>query len=187
MGHRGFTVIEILIALAVAGVVLFMALPSYSRLVDRSASAAAANQLIGAVALARSAAILRRVPVTVCPGTGGRCLSRDQWHLGTLVFLDGNGNGRVDGDDRVIAALPPLRDGARVYWRSFRNRGYLQFHPRGYTQWQNGTLLYCPPDGNLEMARLVIVNTAGRTRPAADADGDGIVDRPGGGNVRCPP
>jgi type IV fimbrial biogenesis protein FimT len=186
MRRRGFTVVEMLITLAVAAVVVSLALPEFNRMVGQHVSAAAANQLAGAVALARSEAILRRTTVTMCPGARGRCLDRDQWHLGTLVFLDGNGNGQIDGDDRVVRALPALRRGARVYWRSFRNRSYLQFQPRGYTQWQNGTLLYCPPEGRLDLARLVILNAGGRTRPGVDSDGDGIVNRPGGDNVRCP-
>jgi type IV fimbrial biogenesis protein FimT len=180
MASKGFTVTELLVTLAVAAVAVGLAAPAYQRLADSQRSAAAVN-------LARSEAIVRNHAVTMCPGSAGVCLGRDQWQAGALIFLDGNGNGQIDAGDRVLTALPPLPNGARVYWRSFRNRSYLQFHPRGYTRWQNGSLLYCPPNQDPALARLVIVNVAGRTRLATDDDGDGVVNRPGGDNVRCPP
>lgn len=187
MAGRGFTITELLVTLAVAAVALGLAAPAYQRLADSHRSSAAVNQLVGAVNLARSEAIVRNHTVTLCPGSGSACLGRDQWHAGALIFLDGNGDGQIDPGDRVLTALPPLPHGARVYWRSFRNRSHLQFQPRGYTQWQNGTLLYCPPDRDPALARLVIVNVAGRARLATDDDGDGVVNRPDGDNVRCPP
>jgi type IV fimbrial biogenesis protein FimT len=187
MAARGVTVTELLVTLAAAAVAVGLAAPAFHDLVETHRSTAAVNHLIGAVNLARTEAIVRRQTVTLCPGYGDHCLGRDQWHQGALIFIDGNGNGRIDEDDRVLMALPGLRPGARVYWRSFRNRSYLQFQPRGYTQWQNGTFHYCPPDQNPLLARLVIVNAAGRTRIGADTDGDGIVNRADGENVRCPP
>lgn len=187
MGGRGFTLIELLVSVAIAGVLLSFALPSFQRLVAAERATAAMNQLLGAVALARSQAILQGRVVTLCPGAGGRCLGRHQWHHGATVFVDHNGNARLDGDDHLVRSFPRLRPGGRIYWRSFRNRSYLQFHPRGYTRWQNGNFLYCPPDDDETHARMAIINAAGRGRVARDGDGDGIVENASGDNVICPP
>ena len=187
MALRGFTLSELLVSIAIVAVALTMAVPAFQNLLAAQRSTAIVNQLIGAVTLARTEAIVRRRTVTFCPGAAGRCLDRNEWHAGALVFIDHDGNGMRDDGDTLVAAFPPLRSGERIYWQSFRNRRFLQFHPRGYTQWQNGSFLYCPADQRATLARLVIVNAAGRTRPGVDADGDGIVERAGGGNVRCPP
>lgn len=187
MAARGFTLIELLVTVAVAAIVLGMASTAFRELVARQRGAAAMNQLIGAVASARAEAITYRRTVTLCPGRAGRCLGRNQWHAGALIFHDGNGNGRVDGSDRVVRALPALRDGERLYWRAFRARSYLQFHPRGYTAWQNGSFLYCPPDDDARFARMAIVNAQGRVRSARDEDGDGVVENASGEPVTCPP
>jgi type IV fimbrial biogenesis protein FimT len=187
MCGRGFTLVELLVTVVVSVLLLSLALPSFHNLVAGQRSAAAINQMVGAVNTARSLAITGGRVVTLCPGRGGECLGRNQWHQGMLIFVDHNGNGRLDGSERVAQALPPLSPGERLYWRSFRNRSYLQFQPRGYTQWQNGNFLYCPPDLQPEQARMAILNAQGRLRTARDVNGNGVVEDAGGRDVRCPP
>ena len=186
MVPRGVTLIELLVGLALAGILLGMALPAFHDLLAARRTTADMNQLAGAIATARAEAILRRRTVTLCPGAAGRCGRTDSWHAGQLVFLDADGDGRLDDEDTVTHALPPLRPGSRVYWRAFRARSYLQFQPRGYTRWQNGSFLYCPPDGAARGARMAIVNAQGRVRMARDADGDGVVENARGRPVSCP-
>ncbi|MFW6092463.1 MAG: GspH/FimT family pseudopilin [Pseudomonadota bacterium] len=187
MIQRGVTLVELMVTLAVAAVLMALALPAFDALLDRERGTAALNQIIGAVRLGRTEAIIRGRPVTLCPAADGACLGRDQWHRGALVFTDDAADGEVGPEDTVLTALPPLRQGERVYWRSFRNRTYLRFQPRGYTAWQNGSFLYCPPDADVRRARMVIVNAQGRVRVAADADGDGVAEDAAGRALVCPP
>jgi type IV fimbrial biogenesis protein FimT len=186
MAERAFTIPELLAALAIAGAALALAAPAFDDLLASRRAMAALNQIIGAVAVARTEAIVQRRPVTLCPAAAGRCLDRDLWHEGAMIFVDDNGDGRLDDGERVLAGLPPMAPGARIYWRSFRNRSFLQFHPRGYTDWQNGHFLYCPPDGRARHARMAIVNAQGRVRIARDGDGDGVAEDAGGAPLRCP-
>jgi type IV fimbrial biogenesis protein FimT len=186
MRAAGFTLMELLITLLVAAVLFRLAAPAFSDVVAAQRSALALNQLISAVHFARSAAITRQATITLCPGADAVCLGRDQWHHGALVFVDHNRNGRLDPDDRILSRLPPLSADGRVYWRSFRNRAYLQFGPRGYTAWQNGNFLYCPANGNPRHARMVILNAQGRIRPARDSNRDGIMEDASGRPLNCP-
>jgi type IV fimbrial biogenesis protein FimT len=185
MGQRAFTLPEFLITAAIAALLLTLGLPAFADLLARERAAAAMNGIVGAIATARAEAILQRLPVTLCPAEAGVCLGRDQWHRGTLIFVDHDADGIRAPTERVLAALPALRAGERIYWRSFRSRSFLQFHPRGYTQWQNGNLLYCPPDGRARHARMAILNAQGRVRMARDGDGDGVVEDASGSPVRC--
>jgi type IV fimbrial biogenesis protein FimT len=182
----GVTIVELLVALAVAGVLLGLALPNFRDFAERSRSAAVLNQLIGAVQTARHAAITLRTAVTLCPGTAIGCGPRDSWHDGALVFADRNANGRIDGGEEILRSFPPLPAGTRVYWRSFRNRSYLQINATGLTNWQNGHLLYCPANRNVHFARAVIINAQGRVRSAPDTNRDNIAEDANGDPLVCP-
>jgi type IV fimbrial biogenesis protein FimT len=183
----GITVAELLVALAVVGVLTGFAIPAFHGFIERNRATIAMNQLLGALQSARAAAVTLRSIVVVCPGGSAVvCGARDSWHLGMLIFSDRNGDGRRDPDEQVLRWLPGLADGGRIYWRSFRNRSYLQFNPSGLTNWQNGNLLYCPPSGDVHFAREVIINPAARPRKAPDRNHDGIPEDANGQPVRCP-
>lgn len=179
------TLAELTTTLAIAAVLVTAAAPGMSSLVAHNRSDDAVRQLHDAVQFARHLAVARRTRATLCPGGGARCGKRNTWHDGAIVFLDANDNGRLEASEEVALRLPPLATGYRVYWRSFRNRKSLSMLPTGLTDWQNGNMLVCPPDGNPRQARLLVVNAHGRTRLATDNDGDGVVEGANGRPVSC--
>lgn len=187
--HRaaGVSIAELTTALAVAAVLAAVALPGMAALVARSEADAAVEQLRGAVQFARHSAVATSGVATICPGpqVPAGCGTRDSWHLGGIVFLDADGNGERDAGDEVVLRLPPFATGFRATWRSFRNRKSLSMLPTGTTNWQNGSLLVCPPNADPAAARLLIVNAQGSVRLAADSDGDGIVEAANGRPVAC--
>jgi type IV fimbrial biogenesis protein FimT len=184
----GFSLIELLVALAVAGVLLGLAWPAMRDFTAANRSAAALNQMTGGTQWARHAAITLRTTVMMCPGSAAarQCGGRDTWHEGTLIVADPNRNGRIDAGEEILRVMPPFEGGGRAYWRSFRNRSYLQFNATGLTHWQNGTLLYCPGDNAARHARAVIINAAGRARKAPDRNHDGIAEDASGKPLQCP-
>jgi len=183
----GFTLPEVPVTLAVVGVLTGFALPAFQGFVERNQSAVALNQLLAALQSARYAAVTLRSAVTLCPSaSGAACGARDSWHEGTLIFADYNANGLRDSKEPVVRWLPGFETGARIYWRSFRNRSYLQIAPTGMTDWQNGNLLYCPANGDPRFAREVIINAQARPRVAPDTNHDGIAEDASGQPLRCP-
>ena len=200
-GHcKGLTLVELLTTLAVAGILVTAASGGATQLVEQHHAGAAVNQMLGAIRFARHAAVTHRAFVTLCPAnrkspqSGSArvsiaeksCGRRNTWHNGALVFLDRDANGRFDGSDVVLRRMPPLREGDRFYWRSFRNRAYLMIRPSGLTDWQNGNILYCPHNGDPRFARQIVINAQARVRHARDSDGDGIVEDARGRAVKCP-
>ncbi len=182
---RGISLIEQLVVVTIAGVLASMAVPAFTDWQRRERSVAVLNQMVGAVSYSRNAAASLRVIVTMCPGENGECGSRNSWHEGTVIFADHNRNGQRENSEPVLTELPALRDGERITWRSFRNRSVLQMTPTGMTNWQNGSFQYCPGDANPEGARMVILNAAGRARPARDSDEDGVVEDARGRPLSC--
>ena len=103
-----------------------------------------------------------------------------------MVFSDLNRDGRRQQGESVVTQVPALHHGARVYWRSFQNRAYIRFKPNGSTDWQNGSFTYCPADGDLQLAKGIIINVQGRVAKSADRNLDGVDEDSRGRPLRCP-
>ena len=67
----GFTLLELLVTVAVAAVVVGVAVPQFSRFVAESRVSAATTELRMALHFARSAAVTGRLPVTLCKSADG--------------------------------------------------------------------------------------------------------------------
>ena len=136
--------------------------------------------------MTRHAAISLHRHVALCAAEGQRCLGSSDWHRGAMIFADTNQDGSRQQPEPVISQLPRLHRGARVYWRSFQNKPYIRFRANGATDWQNGSFLYCPPDGNPALARGLVINVQGRIARSQDRNGDGIDEDAQGRPLRCP-
>jgi type IV fimbrial biogenesis protein FimT len=114
------TAVELLFTVAIAGLVLALAVPNFRNFVQNNRAAEEANALVGAFALARSEAVTRGVPVSVCASTDNlTCADDTDWTTGWIVFTDANAPlGSVDDDDdppdTVLRALPELRTGSAM-------------------------------------------------------------------------
>lgn len=105
--QQGFTLGEILAVLAVAGIGLALAVPGLQALGHDNSRAAAVNQLVGSLHLARSEAITRNRPVALCASsTGTGCNSHD-WSDGWIVFVDEDGDQQRSPSEALLAHAPP--------------------------------------------------------------------------------
>jgi type IV fimbrial biogenesis protein FimT len=111
---RGFTLVELMIALAVGAIILVAAVPSFLTLLDRNEIGSAADQLYASLATARSEAVKRRGAVRVCPSSdSASCRGDGDWSDGWLVFADADGNDQPNRNTDIIRAVPStsLADG----------------------------------------------------------------------------
>lgn len=184
MEIKGFSLLELLLALSLAALIAAAAIPAWQQLLDRSRATAEINRLIATIQYARSQAVHRRQTVTLCPADGQLGCGGD-WARGIIVFADGNSDGRRDSNDPLLRVTPALRSGSSLSWRSFGSGAYLRFRSSGMTLYQNGTFIYCPPDKNPHYARAVIINRAGRPRQGRDTNGNRIAERSGDRDIRC--
>ncbi|GFE83369.1 hypothetical protein GCM10011487_53690 [Steroidobacter agaridevorans] len=87
---KGFTLVELIVALSIAAILLAIAVPSYSNSQLNSQLRASANDLIASINLARSEAIKRGTTVTLCASSDGENCG-GEWHEGWLVLREADG------------------------------------------------------------------------------------------------
>lgn len=176
MKHKGFTLIELMMTIAIGAIVLTLGIPSFMGTIRSNRITTQANELVTSLNYARSEAIKRGVQVTV------RRLSptNQVWESGWEVFTDFNENGaRDDGgnpcapgavgntDDcllRTFPALPQgytLRTGLTIaQWIAYRADGTSV----GSGGLPNDTFRLCDDTASAAAGRSIIVNRVGRTR-----------------------
>lgn len=86
--NRGFTLVELMIAVAVIGILAIVAVPSMTALINNSRTTGQTEELVGALQLARAEAIRRNARVTICPGTGTTCSGSTSWDSWTMFGRD---------------------------------------------------------------------------------------------------
>lgn len=103
--QNGFTLIELVVTVAVLSIVIGMAVPGFNAMIKRSQSQTLGRDILEALNYARSEAVKRGARVTICPSTDGlKCLNATNWAKGWMVFVDG---ALTDGAVPVITT--PLR------------------------------------------------------------------------------
>jgi len=94
--QHAMTVVELLIALAVLGIVILVAVPGSSFVVEQYHLRSVSSSLVDGLYMAKDEALKRASTVRVCPSDNGRiCRTDGDWNHGWLVYSDGNADGLV--------------------------------------------------------------------------------------------
>jgi type IV fimbrial biogenesis protein FimT len=149
---NAFTLIELLIAIALISILMLIAAPKIQHVVNQNRVIAGVNQIVAAINFARSEAIKRNEIVTFCPSADHKTCN-GQWRDGQIVLAGENVL-------RIFQALPKQDS---LTWRSSLGKNtMLQMSPTGFTAGQTGSFYYCPTDNRY--AKRIIVEQTGRVR-----------------------
>lgn len=91
--HCGFTLVELMVTLAVAAIVMSLAVPSFTEMTKNNRLTTQANQLVTALNLARSEAITRRATINVAAIDAAD--ADNEWGKGWSVAVNGGATLRI--------------------------------------------------------------------------------------------
>ncbi len=126
---KGFTLIELVVVLAIAAILTIVAVPSFETALRSNRISARLNEFIASVGLARTEAIRSNVGAGICASSDGIACGGD-WSDGWIVWNDLNNNNSPDaGGGEVLRVVGPE---AKVFFRSdVAAENHVDFDSRG--------------------------------------------------------
>lgn len=160
---RGLSLLELLTTIAVFTLLATFATPLFTDLGYDAGRAAAVNDFVHALFLARSESLKRGSVVSLCKSADGNICTNNarDWSEGWMVFdnQDHDDPPMRDADEAVLQVYPGWRGGHVT-----SNRKAYSFRPRVQAV-VNGTVVFCDPRGSAT-ARAIIISRTGRPRLA---------------------
>jgi type IV fimbrial biogenesis protein FimT len=173
----GVTLVELLVTIAVLAVLASVAVPSLTTVLQNNAITANANALVTGFAVARSEALKREIPVTICRTDAPNaatpdCGAGDGWQEGWVVFADADGDGVFDGGEVALIRETGMSSSSI---RIVVDSGdapldeSLTYLPTGFADFPTSVeggrnLLFCDARESDAAARVINVSQTGRTR-----------------------
>lgn len=181
--YTGFTLIELMITVAIAAIVLTIGVPSFRTTILNNTRVAQVNEFVGVLNLARSEAIKTGFRVVICRSSdGATCTANTSgvWESGWLVFADLNRNGAFDPASPDNEKLLKVQ-GALANNFTLRTSGnftqWIGYLPNGVSEGNTGlisgaeTFNLCDSRG-VDQARFIEINSTGRMRVREKEAGD---------------
>ncbi|EWH09014.1 methylation site containing protein [Catenovulum agarivorans DS-2] len=174
--QRGFTLLELMITLAIAGVALTIGVPSLLEAIVENRVNTVVMNLNKDIVSARSYAVNYETTITICHlNTNNECDTN--WHLGYTVFIDRDGNESFSSNtEKKLFIRDKITSGDSLV---FSDGSSLQFQFDGtpittFTNNAQATFKYCPSVSDAELySKALIIGLSGRPRTSSDIDGDG--------------
>jgi type IV fimbrial biogenesis protein FimT len=183
--QRGFTLLELIIAIAIAAILITLAVPSFTTFLNSNRVTSQANELLASLQVARMEAIRRNARVIVCASNNAEtsptptCSAGNTWS-GWVVFSDTNANAAIDAGEviKVNALYAPTEADASGNVDNqiiFRSDGFARSAAGNLLE---GTIAICVPTSTPEEnARDVRIDAGSRM---------GVTKRNGGGSCNAP-
>ncbi len=178
----GFTLLELVITIAILGIVSSLAAQGWSAAFERSRHLTILDSYHNLFAFARWAAASQRSLVTICPlSEQNKCV--DEWQRPVSVFMDTNNDKQPD-NGQILKQMQPVKHPFTMRSRT-AGRGYFQFNNKGFAYGSLGSLVLCPANPGTSTMTYMAVNMVGRFRVRSDEDGDGIIRLRWGAKISC--
>ena len=161
--NSGFTLLELIITVALISIVTTFAIPSITTFTKNDRLTTNINTLVGHLGLARSESIKRSQQVSVCASTDNSSCGGN-WEDGWLVYADTNNDGSLNGTDEILRVQQAL-EGANTITTAIGNQ--VTYDNRGFAT-VTGSMLLCD-DRSGDFGKTITITATGRVRSEADS------------------
>lgn len=163
--QTGFTLIELMVAIAIAAIFLAVAVPSFQHSILNNRISTELHQLYTYLTFARAEAVNRGTTVTACSSSDqASCAASTNWATGWIVFIDSDGDGAVDGGETLLKAQQAISGSSALTYVA----NFVRFDSQGATA-DTGTFTLCGDGTNDTYAKELRVSATGRAvRDAGD-------------------
>ncbi len=168
--ERGYTLTEVMVVVAISGVMLAIAVPSFSNLLTRRQMNDQTAAFTRTLNLARRAAVKHGRVVAICRSDAPEAATpacgthTGNWATGWVVFVDENDDGVIDAADTVLRVQPGwVNSGTITTSGGAGNR--LRYRPNGLTIGLLQTFTFTPKNSSQsDLEKQVAINFSGRWR-----------------------
>ncbi|WP_205123536.1 GspH/FimT family pseudopilin [Cognatilysobacter lacus] len=158
--NRGFSLLELIVTMAVIAIIVGIAVPSFNSMIARSRISAGANQLVAGIQTARLLALRSNARVDLCPSTDGSTCSGSDWrHFAIIMRKGGTPTPQRDvqiNGTGIVAVGSPLVSASNKIW--FLADGFARTGTS--TAPGKGTVSICTTRLSSENARDVQINAS---------------------------
>lgn len=127
----GFTLIELMITIAIAAILLTIGVPGFRDLIINNRIASQTNELVTAINMARSEAVKRGEPVTVCASSDqATCSLSRNWATGWITIVDNQTSGNPDVKE-VLRVWTSLGDDTNLNKDNGDTSVYVRYQTNG--------------------------------------------------------
>ena len=163
---HGFTIIELLITIVIAGIVTLVVLPGMQNLMSSERLTSYTNSLLSDMMFARSKSVEENRFVFLCASNDQANCTNSDYQQGWIVLIDTNDDGAPDAGVQLIKVQQNIT-GDIAYSLSDPGLTVVTFDDRGFTPNNTGTFSVCDERGN-ESAKTLTITPTGRVSREAD-------------------
>jgi type IV fimbrial biogenesis protein FimT len=173
MQHAGFTLVELMVTLAIVVLLASLAVPGFQTLLVSRRLEAATDTLASDFRFARAEAVKRSARVSICASSNATACtgSGGLWKDGWIVFVDDDGDGAFETGDEIVRVQDAFSGIASIASASSgSDRQFFVFQPTGWSQAATQTFWVTPSGSSGVPARLVCISNKGRAAIRAKGD-----------------
>lgn len=159
MKNRGFTLIELMVVLAISVIIAMVAAPSFQRTITEQKISTLASELLASAMQARGEAIKNNAATLVQP------LVSTDWSRGWRIYVDTNGDrAYTEGTDSLITTTPAAASNIVQDAAVFAGANYIGYNASGFLISSNAGRVVFSANPSIDFKKGVKISRIGRPR-----------------------